>query len=339
MKKNLIYILIAVFSVASVFAQDIHFTNYNAQPLVLNPALTGMNGCDWRLGANFRTQWLGVSEGNTYRTVSAFGDIAVGKPTKYSNFGGVGVSFFSDQAGDLNYNTNRVDVSFAYHFILDKNKKQSISAGIQGAFVHRSFNQNKALYQFDPITGEPILAAAETFDASTRLYGDASLGFLYSIEPKKNTNYYFGVALHHLNQPNISSFNINRDKTERIYMKFTLHGGALIPMGKQLGIMPGFMFLKQGPTFEANLSTYFKYRFSQIPNKKNAVYFGAGYRVLDAVFLGARADLGGFQIHFSYDLNVSKLTGASKANGGPEVAVMYTGCLSRKNSQRYCPNF
>ncbi|MEZ4916639.1 MAG: PorP/SprF family type IX secretion system membrane protein, partial [Chitinophagales bacterium] len=204
MKKILLYIAVFIFSVATLNAQDIHFTNYNAQPLVLNPAMTGMNGCDWRVGANFRTQWLGVSEGNTYRTVSAFADIAVGKPTKYSNFGGVGLSFFSDQAGDLNYNTNRVDLSFAYHFII--NKKQSISAGIQGAFIHRSFNQSKALYEFDPITGEPVLAAAESFDASTKMYGDANLGFLYSIEPKKNTNYYIGIALHHLNQPNISSF-------------------------------------------------------------------------------------------------------------------------------------
>lgn len=94
MRKNfwIVVICSVLFSIAS--AQDIHFSNYNAQPLLLNPALTGLNGCDFRVGANFKAQWLGVSEGNTYRTSSVFGDFAMGKPTKFSNFGGVGISMF-----------------------------------------------------------------------------------------------------------------------------------------------------------------------------------------------------------------------------------------------------
>jgi hypothetical protein len=95
--------------------------------------------------------------------------------------------------------------------------------------------------------------------------------------------------------------------------------------------------LKQGPTYEANLTALIKYKFSKIPSVKTAMYFGLAYRVEDAIALIARTDLKGFQIHFSYDLNLSKLTSASKANGGPEVALIYTGCFNRKNNDRYCP--
>lgn len=337
MRKNfwIVVICSVLFSIAS--AQDIHFSNYNAQPLLLNPALTGLNGCDFRVGANFKAQWLGVSEGNTYRTSSVFGDFAMGKPTKFSNFGGVGISMFSDQAGDLNYNTNKVDISFAYHIMLNKRATSSLSFGIQGGFAHRGLDQSRALFQFDPITGEPILSAVESFDADTRFYGDAGAGLLYSTSPKRNSNYYFGLGFQHINQPNISSFNINRDASERMYMKLTLHGGALIPFNEQLGIMPGFMLLKQGPTYEANINAYFRYKLNAVPSDKTALYFGAMYRVEDAVILGARADIKGIQIHFSYDLNLSKLTGASRANGGPEAALIYTGCFNRKNNDRYCP--
>ena len=337
MRNLFLLVVLCLSSFSFLHSQDIHFTNYNAQPLILNPALTGLNGCDWRVGANYKAQWLGVSEGNTYRTSSVYADFALGKPTKFSNFGGVGISLFSDQAGDLNYNTNKVDVSFAYHIMLNKRATSSLSVGLQGGFAHRGFDQSRALFAFDPITGEPILSSVETFDAQTRFYGDAGAGFLYSTSPRKNSNYFFGLALQHVNQPNISSFNINRDQSERMYMKFTLHGGALIPLSDQLGLMPGFMFLKQGPTYEANVSALMKYRFSKIPTVNTAMYFGVMYRVQDAIALIARADVKSFQIHFSYDLNLSKLTSASKGNGGPEVALVYTGCFNRKNSQRYCP--
>ena len=321
----------------TLVAQDIHFSNYNAQPLILNPATTGLNGCDFRIGTNFKAQWLGVSEGNTYRTTSLYGDFAMGKPTKFSNFGGVGISLFSDQAGDLNYNTNKVDVSFAYHLMLNNRGTSSLSFGIQGGFAHRGLDQSKALFQFDPITGEPILSAVESFDADTRFYGDAGAGFLYSTSPKKNSNYFFGLALQHVNQPNISSFNINRDESARMFMKFTLHGGALIPFNNQLGIMPGFMLLKQGPTYEATLTSFLKYKLSQIPTVKTALYFGVMYRIEDAIVIATRADVKAFQIHFSYDLNLSKFTVASRGNGGPEIALVYSGCFNRKNNDRYCP--
>jgi type IX secretion system PorP/SprF family membrane protein len=261
----------------------------------------------------------------------------MGKPTKFSNFGGVGISLFSDQAGDLNYNTNKVDISFAYHLMLNNRGTSSLSFGIQGGFAHRGLDQSKALFQFDPITGEPILSAIESFDADTRFYGDAGAGFLYSTSPKKNSNYFFGLALQHVNQPNISSFNINRDESERKYMKFTLHGGALIPFNNQLGIMPGFMLLKQGPTYEATLTSFFKYKLSQIPTVKTALYFGVMYRLEDAIVIATRADVKSFQIHFSYDLNLSKFTVASRGNGGPEIALVYSGCFNRKNNDRYCP--
>lgn len=336
--KNLIYIIIGLLIFPLAKAQDIHFSQYNAQPLLLNPATSGLNGRDYRVGANFRTQWYTVSDGNTYRTASVFSDFALGKPTKYSNFAGLGISFFSDQAGDLNYNTNKIDLSLAYHIMLTKKATQSISFGLQGGFAHRGLDQSKALFAFDPITGEPVLSAVENIDNTPLMYGDAGIGFLYSVNPKENSNYFFGLGLQHLSQPNISGFTVNRDASERLYMKATFHGGSLIPLNDHLYLMPGFMILKQGPSSEFTISNYFKFKPSNLPNNRTAFYFGTQYRVLDAFVLSARADVGNFDIHMSYDLNVSQLTSSSRANGGPEVAIIYSGGFNRKNNQRSCPS-
>ena len=211
-----------------VSAQDIHFSQYNAQPLLLNPAMSGLNECDYRVGAMFRTQWFSVSQGNTYRTTSVFADMAVYKPQKGSNFLGAGISFFADQAGDLNYNTNKVDLSLAYHIIIDRNTKQSFSVGLQGGFAHRGIDQSKAIFSYDPITGEPELGNSENLDRDPLFYGDVSVGFLYSIAPKPRSSYYVGFAIQHLNQPNISGF-YSRNENERKYMKFTGHFGSMIP--------------------------------------------------------------------------------------------------------------
>ncbi len=332
-------VLIGIFLYVCVSAQDIHFTNYIAQPMLLNPSLSGLNGCDWRVGGNFRTQWFNISSGNTYRTISAFADFALGKPGVYSNFAGLGASFFSDQAGDLNYNTNKVDLSFAYHLMLSKRATHSLSFGIQGGIIHRSLNQGKALFQFDPITGEPVAAGIENFDTKTKILPDVGLGMLYSAAPSEYSNLHFGFAINHLNQPNLSGFNINQEVVDKKYIKFTIHGGGQIPFGKQLSLLPGFLFLMQGTTFEANINMMLKYKFSMLPREKSAVYFGAMYRVLDAFILATRLDIKRFQIHFSYDLNTSKLSKASKLNGGPEIALIYVGCFNRKNQDRYCPVF
>ena len=331
--------LVVIMSIVLITqAQDIHFSQYNAQPLLLNPAMTGLSKCDYRVGAIFRAQWFSVSAGNTYRTTSAFADMAVTKPKKGSNFLGVGLSFFADQAGDLNYNTNKVDLSLAYHFIVSKKMNQSFSIGLQGGFAHRGIDQSKAVFQYDPITGEPILSNSENIDRDPLYYGDVSIGLLYSIAPNNKSNYYLGFALQHLNQPNISGFR-SRNANEKKYMKITGHFGSTIPLTEKLYIMPGFLVLKQGPSFEATISNYFKYKFSIVPGNNTAVYFGTMYRVLDAFILAARFDIVGVSINFSYDINVSSLTPSSKANGGPEIGLNYTGCIKRDNKQVYCPDF
>ncbi|MBK7037948.1 MAG: type IX secretion system membrane protein PorP/SprF [Bacteroidetes bacterium] len=51
-------------------AQDVHFSQYNAAPLALNPALTGVNSCDWRAGLTYRNQWNSVT--TPYVTYEAF---------------------------------------------------------------------------------------------------------------------------------------------------------------------------------------------------------------------------------------------------------------------------
>ena len=92
--KAIVILVCVVTTFVNVRAQDIHYSQYNYAPLQLNPALAGLNNCDYRLALNARTQWNLISaSGNTYSTFGASADFAVGKVTKFNSFAGKRQSF------------------------------------------------------------------------------------------------------------------------------------------------------------------------------------------------------------------------------------------------------
>ncbi len=342
--KALMIAALAGMVASAAQAQDLHFSQYNASPLVLNPALAGMNGGDYRAYVNFRTQWATLSK-NTYRTFAGGADMAIGKITKSNSFAGIGLSFFSDQAGDLNLNSNHVDLSFAYHFMLNHKGTMQLSAGVQGGLNVRSINQSRAIYgsQYDAVTGtvDPN-GTGEILGKSRIIFADASLGLLYSAMTRKGTNIYCGFALSHLNQPKISfqpsgveSPGRNADK---LPIKVTIHGGASIPLNNRLAVMPNFMVLWQGTSYEFNVGCHLKATLGNVKMSKTAIYFGAQYRGLyDAVIVSGRLDVKGFTCGLSYDVNISKLLPASKTVGAPEISLMYQGSFRKKPHPGHCP--
>lgn len=327
-------------------AQDVHYSQYNYAPLQLNPALAGLNNCDYRIGANARTQWNTVSgSGNTYSTFGASADFAVGKVTKVNSFAGIGISLSSDIAGTTFYNTNRADITAAYHFMLDRRGNASLSAGLQIGINHRGFDPSKSTFdeQYNPVTGkyDPTMPG-ETFARTNMLYIDAGVGLLYSqYFKRRRNNIYFGLAANHVNQPNISwsstgLFN-NSTSNDKLYAKVTFHGGGSFQLGDKLWIMPSFMMLFQGPSQQYNFGSLLRMRLGNTIST-SYFYVGAQYRApLDAVILQARFDYKGFMLGFSYDINVSKLIPASQTVGAPELAITYTGCSRKKPHPYLCP--
>lgn len=330
-------------------AQDIHFSQYNAAPLLLNPALAGMNNCDYRVYTNFRMQWPTVSAGNTYRTVAAGADMSIGKVTKYNSFAGLGLQFYLDQAGALNFSNYHVDLNFAYHFMLNRKGTMQISTGLQGAFNFRTIDNSKATFdsQYDPFSGnvDPN-GLKENFGRTRIMFGDAGFGALYSAITKRDDNFYFGFALNHVNQPKIS-FRPNGDAgNERLNMKITLHGGSAVNVGKsgRLSLLPNFMVLVQGPSNQFNLGFGVRSLLgSNTKSSKTAITVGMQYRGIfhysfyDAVIIAAKVDVKGFSAGVSYDVNVSKLLPASGSVGAPEISLMYQGCARKKPRPGHCP--
>ena len=72
MNRKIIIVFILILINSFLNAQDIHFSQYYASPMTVNPAYTGMFNGTYRVGANYRNQWASVSV--PYKTFAAYAD-------------------------------------------------------------------------------------------------------------------------------------------------------------------------------------------------------------------------------------------------------------------------
>ena len=99
--KKIYAVVLLILSVGYSFAQDIHFSQYYASPLTLNPALTGLVNGAFRASFNYRNQWFNIPTLNTiapYQTYQALVDAPVLRDKLGNDWLGVGGMFYTDKA-------------------------------------------------------------------------------------------------------------------------------------------------------------------------------------------------------------------------------------------------
>lgn len=345
----------------AVNAQDIHFSQFYMSPLNLNPALTGVMNCNIRLTANYRNQWASVLKENAFNTYSVSYDqkIAVGR---YDYFG-VGATFWGDKAGEASFGTTtgKISLSYAKRMGGGRGSSHYLSFGAEGGLAQRSLDFLKLRWGNQIQQGlADGTTEFENFDPNEDnlsndnfIFGDIGAGLLWFSVFDENNNLYIGGAFHHLNQANQSFFNQGPDGTgdreeEFLYSRWTAHAGGEFEVTNKIGLVPGVIFMKQGPSLQINSGTSLKFRLgSRASRTQQAFHIGAWVRISnkvdsgvlsDAAILSTRFDYNQFSIGFSYDINVSALKPASNGNGAFEFSMSYKFCGLDKRGV-YCPNF
>jgi len=318
--KKLIVLFSCVVVLFNANAQDPAFTQFYANPLYLNPAMAGSNGCP-RFGVNYRNEWPQLS-GN-YVTYSASYD------QYFKNIsGGFGVLATHDQQGQGTINTSMLGLIYSYHLTI--NRKWKMLFGARAAWYQKFLDWDKLTFgdMIDPRRGF-IYATGDVPRGGSRGFFDASAGMVIF-----NKHFFAGGAVHHLNRPN-ESMIIGESK---LPMRFTGHIGAEIPLGQKskyansTSIMPNIIYQYQNGFQELNIGTYIKY---------GSFNFGAWYRNRDAFILTLGINTGKFKLGYSYDVTVSKLNNGV-SGGSHEVSLgINLNCKSKPASFRTisCPSF
>ncbi|MBI3509357.1 MAG: PorP/SprF family type IX secretion system membrane protein [Bacteroidetes bacterium] len=332
MKKNRIFFTAVVALILPLFssAQDIHFSQLSETPLLLNPAMAGL-AHDFMAVINYKDQWRSVTN-NPFKTFNVSTDAAFMKKSNGSH-AGVGLDFFSDRAGDGAMGTTTGQIHLSGVLAISDNSL--LSAGIYGGFGQRSLSYDKFYWDNQYVGGALDLNAPsmEPTTFSNRTYADmgAGLAWFYgkghaTISSNDQRTMNAGFSVQHINQP-VYSFYGNTDK--RLPMKMVAHGNADIGLKNySLILEPGYIIMIQGGHHEINTGMLVKYimqEASHYTGRKNPAAFvlGGYYRFGDALNIVTAYELNTLRIGFSYDVNLSNLTVASKSRGGFELSLRY----------------
>lgn len=308
--------------------QDVHFSQFYATPLLNNPAFTGYFKEDYRLSGTFRTQWEGFGGGfgNVYRSTIGSGEFSFLKNKREGSALGLGLTIINDRAGDLALTTNQINTSISYIQSLDASGNNFISVGFSGGYTRRGIDLSKANFgdSYNPGTNEFDFSTIEDLgDIITKKgYGNLSFGVLWYTTPRDRINLYAGFGMHNLLKPNVSFV---RDTEVDLFYRYSGQFGASIKMGKNVDLIPSFLYQKQGPNQEIVFGSFVRYKMGYDDRENNAIQFGAWYRFADALIPAFRYDKKTMSMIFSYDVNLSSLTKASRLNGGPEITFIYGG--------------
>lgn len=354
--KKILYTLVLIYPILT-WAQDPHFSQFYAAPWRLNPAMTGLIDCNYRVAAIFRGQWGEVLRNETvpmYRTYGVGLDFRTNRGFGKNDFVGIGASFLGDQAGALKFGTYNASISLAYFKSLDQRGNHYISLGVQPEIYNQSLDFTQAQWgsQWDGSSYNPLLPSLEYFVNNNLLYFDVAAGLLYYGKFGKRTNLYAGFSLYHALTPNNSHLG---DGSVRLPMKFTGHAGVRFPIKGRFDLQPKVIVMSMDKSIELNIATDVRILFEERNPQGNNFRMGAMYRIVggdnnapwrdrvmnsEAVILSAGVDYNGISAGVAYDINVSQLLPGTRAQGAFEVALSYTGCFTkRKPTAINCPRF
>lgn len=337
-KQYFLFSMILLFN--QVCAQDIHYSQFYAAPLLLNPALTGVNEGNYRANIIYRNQWNSVT--TPYSTPYASFDMnhVLFNPGQKGvlSLGGL---LFSDMAGTGSFTNFTVMGSIAYLFYISD--RSFFSVGIQPGYVQKHFDPNDLTFeeQFNGTTPSPDQSNGENFTTTSIQYFDINAGIFFESHASDNLDIYIGAAESHLSQPNESFYNIatnSNGTSNALQMKTTVHGGMRIGLSDSWNLIPSAIFLLQGENQEINAGLTAETKVGDVTH----IFFGGYYRVNDAAIAILGGEYKKVRLGFSYDVNISSLQSASNNQGGFEISLQYTGLFPKKKQSDkfiYSPRF
>jgi type IX secretion system PorP/SprF family membrane protein len=326
-RKTLIPLVILFFNLCTE-AQDIHFSQTDQTPLMLNPASAGLYNGYYRGILNYKNQWSGM--GKPYSTFMGSYDMPFeNKWNPYGAYFGLGIYVFADKAGDAGFSTTQGDV--AASCIVPIGDYSRLSTGLDAGVTFRSVNIGDIRWpnQYNGSSYDPNLPSNEESNLGSFFYLDLAAGVNYqylnsgsNFHGRDMTCLTVGAAL----------FNATKlfYNTEHVYPRIVVRSDLRYDIkGSRVGLVPSLLFMLQGPAYEADAGFLLRIKTNSETNftgfnTESAISAGLMYRYKDAIVPQLFFEIAGFGFGLSYDVNISSLSRSVNYNGGFEVSVRYS---------------
>ncbi len=313
-------------NVKSVQAQDVHFTQFNAAPLIVNPAFTGNFSGQWRAAAIYRDQWRSIPA--PFVTYGASLDMPIVHDLTIDDYLAGGIQLYNDKAGDGNLSNFTGMLSLAYHKFLGRadNPNMSLSVGFQGGYSSKSIDLSKLYFEeeyyngnFQPGTGIDRLSLNNKTNAWI-----VNAGIAWSHSASERFGYTIGLGANNLNQPQ-ESFRDPKSSDVGLGIRYTGQVGAIAYVSDKFSFRPAVLYQSQATAYELVAGNEFHCIVGnpEVRSMATAIFLGGWYRNNDAAMVSAGIEFKGMRIGVSYDYTISDLQGATNGNGGFEISLRY----------------
>ena len=311
-----------------IYGQDFHLSQYEASPMLINPALTGAFKGDYRISLHHRTQWSSIIS-NPYESTAISFDM------KKSNLG-LGTYLLHTSAGSGNYNATYFTLSGGYDYKFKSKPHHHIATGLQLGGIFKSINSNILTFedQYDPANGGSFMNSTnETFGATSVFLPEINAGFMYYYtNTNSRINPFFGASFQHLSQPDESLLNY----VSKLPIKYNFQPGIKVHLNSK------FQFLLHGlGMFQKNVNEIMIswMGYYNVEKSGTCYSFGITRRTNDDAVI---AHLGlmhkKLQYRISYDVNTSNLQSISNGRGGFEFSIIFINSKINPNPFRSCPD-
>lgn len=297
-------------------AQDPHYSQFDASPLMLNPAFTGMiDQGELRAVTQYRRQWASVN--SNFTTTSFAFDVPLDQ-----RWGIGGYLLNEDMGGKLN--VNNFVLSGAYDVASPDQDKHKILMGLHLGLIYKNLPTDELIFDEQYLQNEgnfdADIAHGENLDQYQAWMPEATFGVAYMrTEEDKIFNPAIGFSLFHLLHPKQSMLN---DKNSRLPLRYVLHGGSRIKLDDQFYLHPRGVFMYQRNAF---YHLYGMSGYYALPEQELKMMLGGYWRLNDAIIPSLGMNYKGLTFRVSYDINYSDLQEFSRGRGGIEFSLIFKG--------------
>lgn len=269
--------IILVTQTGILWTQDVHFSQIQNLPLLVNPAQSGFySDYDYRVNAVYRLQKTPV--GSAYNTFVAWADVRM-QPLYNQGWFGLGLSAIRDNTSGSILTLNKYILTVAYHQVI--NDDMIVSLGLGGSYTDRHLDRSKIIFgdQFDGSNFSRDLPTADVFLSPTSRFWalTPAINLAYTLED--NSQLLLGFSMDNVNRPSTSF--IQGDARKSSELRVNQKGQYTVPLRYHTNLS----YIRQiADNMTWSIYTYFTYqnqaRQNLIGTELAYDYIFAGRKVL-----------------------------------------------------------
>ena len=290
-------------------AQDAHFSQFYSNPLYLSPSYAG-SAENTRFIVNYRDQWPVVP--GSFVTSS----FSIDHYFKHLH-SGMGLIFFSDQAGGGKLSTTNVGYLYSYKFAVTN--KFYLQPGLSAYYYSRKVDFSMLNFADQFFGSQFVGSTSEALPSMKVEHADFAVSCL-----GYTADYWGGVTLDHLMK--VSSVLSTDPRYSS--MRLSVFGGLKYSIKKRTRrkeydvVYAAFNYRQQADVKQLDIGGYYYKRPIIFGIWYRGIPIGNKYSTSDALIYLIGLKTKSFTISYSYDMTVGQLI--SKTGGSHEIALIYT---------------